>query len=146
MSSIIRPDVTPAQKIAGLVAGVPIISNLLSAFGVFTVSPLQQQTLQDTLTWGGVLAGLLIAGDTGLRAARNAAQAKVDAALLTPVEPPTSPQPVGIPPTYPTGGNGAEVVDQGVDIVEDADLPSDDEELASPPPDESNTPVQPSQG
>lgn len=35
--------------------------------------------------------------------------------------------------------------DPETDSVRDADLPADDVELASPPPDETNTPVQPSQ-
>jgi hypothetical protein len=37
------------------------------------------------------------------------------------------------------------VLDPETDAVGDEDLPADDVELASPPPDESNTPVQPSQ-
>jgi hypothetical protein len=83
-----RPDLTPAQVVGLLVAGVPILANILRAFGVYEVSHEQQQALQDTLTWGGVMAGALFAADAGVRAARNAADAKRDAAALsTPPDP-----------------------------------------------------------
>ncbi|MDQ3729660.1 MAG: hypothetical protein M3355_08720 [Actinomycetota bacterium] len=78
-----RPDVTPAQVAAVLVAGVPIVSNLLAAFDVVVVNSTQQAALSDTVTWGGVVAGLLIAGDVGLRSARNRADANRDVAALT---------------------------------------------------------------
>ena len=133
-ASTLRPDVTVAQKVAVIVAGVPIISNLLAAFDVFTVTAAQQDALSDSITWGGIVAAALLASDTGIRAARNHAQGKVDAALLTPVQPPSNVSPVIAP-----------AVDQGADVVADADLPGDEEEFASPPPDASNTPVQPSQ-
>lgn len=67
------PDITPAHLLATAVAGVPIVAHLLAAFGVYDLSPQQQQALTDALTWGGVLAAALIAGDTGLRASRNLA-------------------------------------------------------------------------
>jgi hypothetical protein len=77
-----RPDLTPAQVVGVLVAGVPVIATLLHAFGVYDVSPEQQQALGEALTWGGVLAGLLFASDAGVRAARNAADARRGAAAL----------------------------------------------------------------
>jgi hypothetical protein len=61
--------------LATVVAGIPILAHLLAAFGVYDLSPQQQQALSDALTWSGVLAAALIAGDTGLRASRNLAAA-----------------------------------------------------------------------
>jgi 4-amino-4-deoxy-L-arabinose transferase-like glycosyltransferase len=84
-----RPDLTPAQLVGVALAGVPVIATLLHAFGVYDVSAEQQQALQDTVTWGGVLGGLLFASDAGLRAARNHADARRDAAALSA---PTGPQ------------------------------------------------------
>jgi hypothetical protein len=78
-----RPDLTPAQLVGVALAGVPVVATLLRAFGVYDVSPDQQQALQDTVTWGGVLGGLLFASDAGLRAARNHADARRDAAALS---------------------------------------------------------------
>lgn len=78
-----RPDLTPAQVVAATIAGIPIVSNLLAAFNVITVSGLQQEALSDTVTWGGVVAGLLIGGDVALRSARNRADSKVETAALT---------------------------------------------------------------
>lgn len=78
-----RPDLTPAQVVGLLVAGIPVIANLLRAFGVYDVSAEQERALTDTLMWAGVLAGLLFASDAGVRAARNAADAKREAAALS---------------------------------------------------------------
>jgi hypothetical protein len=118
-----RPDITPIQATATLVAGVPVIGNLLSAFGVYTISPAQQAALTDSITWGGVLAGLLILGDTGLRAARNSADAKRDAAVIAaPAAPP--PAVAGIDPEH-------EAL-----MMLGEELPGDDEEFAAPPPGE----------
>lgn len=71
-----RPDITPAQIAAVLVAGIPALATLLTAFGVSDLSKEQQDALAGVLTWGGVLAGLLIGGDATLRAARNVADSK----------------------------------------------------------------------
>ena len=78
-----RPDLTPAQVVGLLVAGIPIIANLLRAFGVFDATPDQEQALTDTMTWAGIFAGLLFASDAGVRAARNAADSRRDAAALS---------------------------------------------------------------
>jgi hypothetical protein len=75
-----RPDVTPAQLAAVLVAGVPAVATLLSAFGVADLSQEQQNALSDALTWCAILAGLLIGGDATLRTARNVAGARRDSA------------------------------------------------------------------
>jgi len=48
-----RPDITPAQ-IIGL---VPVVASLLKAFGVYDLSPEQQQALQDAVTAGLALIG-----------------------------------------------------------------------------------------
>lgn len=58
-----RPSITPAQ----IVAGIPLLANLLDAWGVFTVSAAQQSTLRDTMLW----AFGLIAGDAVIRLGRN---------------------------------------------------------------------------
>src|SRR4051812_11560040 len=71
-----RPDITPAQLAAVLVAGVPVVATLLSAFGVADLSDAQQTALRDALTWAGVLAALLIGGDATLRTVRNVADAR----------------------------------------------------------------------
>jgi hypothetical protein len=78
-----RPDITAAQLGAALVAGVPAIATLVSAFGVGDLSAAQQDALSGALTWSAILAGLLIGGDATLRAARNLADAKTDAAAMT---------------------------------------------------------------
>lgn len=62
-----RPDLTAAQ----IVAGIPVIANLLSAWGIFTPSAAQQITLRDAMLWGFGL----IAGDALLRTGRNIADA-----------------------------------------------------------------------
>jgi hypothetical protein len=78
-----RPDLTPAQVVAVIVAGIPIIANLFRAFGLYDVSPEQEHALTETMTWAGVLAGLLVASDAGVRSARNVADSRRDAAALS---------------------------------------------------------------
>lgn len=58
-----RPDITPAQ----IIAGVPVLANLLAAFGVFTMTAGQQSALQDTLGWALALLG----ADALIRVGRN---------------------------------------------------------------------------
>lgn len=79
-----RPAITPAQLVAVLIAGIPATAKLLEAFGVYSLSPVQQDALSGALTWLGVLAGVLIGADAALRAARNAAHAKVATAAPKP--------------------------------------------------------------
>jgi len=78
-----RPDLTPAQVIGVIVGGIPVIASLLRAFGVYDAGPEQEQALQNAVTWGVAAAGLLFASDAGLRAARNVADARRDAAALS---------------------------------------------------------------
>jgi hypothetical protein len=85
MTSIVRgprPDITPAQIVGILVAAVPVVASLLHAFGVFDASAAQQDAIRDAIVWCGVTAGVLVASDAGVRAARNAADAKRDVAAL----------------------------------------------------------------
>lgn len=84
MSEPKRPAITPAQLVAVLIAGVPAVAKLLAAFSVYTLTTVQQAALTDALTWLGVLAGLLVVSDAGLRSARNAADAKTAVATLQP--------------------------------------------------------------
>lgn len=58
-----RPDITPAQ----IIAGVPVLANLLAAFGVYSLSAGQQAALTDTLTWALALLG----ADALIRVGRN---------------------------------------------------------------------------
>lgn len=83
-----QPSVTPAQIIAVLIAGIPAVAKLLAAFSVYTLTAAQQAAVGDALTWLGVVAGVLIAADTALRAARNRAHAQIESA----------PKPIVIPP------------------------------------------------
>lgn len=134
----VRPSLTAAQLAALVVAGIPILSTLLSAFGLFEVSPEQQAALGDAVTWGGVTAGALIAGDAGLRGARNVAAAKTDAAAMY------ASSEGGVDP------DPAPLVDDEVDGITDADLPTDADEQLPPPTPEHLEPgepavVQPSQ-
>ena len=68
-----RPAVTPVHVISVLIAGVPIVANLLAAFGIYHPTDDQQHALTQAMQWGAVFATALVGGDTGLRAARNLA-------------------------------------------------------------------------
>lgn len=57
----------PAITIPQIVSGIPLIANLLAAWGVFTPTAAQQTTLRDLLVWGFVLIG----GDAAIRVGRN---------------------------------------------------------------------------
>lgn len=61
------PTNRPAVTIPQLIAGIPLIANLLAAWGVFTPTASEQSTLTDLLLW----AGALIAGDAVIRVGRN---------------------------------------------------------------------------
>jgi len=112
-----RPDLTPAQVAAVLVAGVPVIATLLTVFGVAELDSQQQEALTNALSWGGVLAGLLIGGDATLRTARNVVDARRDTAAIAAA--------VGASPTVVEGPHDPEA-----DRVEPDVLVSDDEEFA----------------
>lgn len=79
-----RPDITPAQIGGFLLGGVPVVAKLGQAFGLFELSEDQQQALSDAIQWGVIAAGAFIFGDAGLRASRNARDAKVEAATVNP--------------------------------------------------------------
>ena len=111
-----RPDVTPAQVAAVLVAGVPAIATLLSTFGIYDLSNEQQDALAGVLTWSAVLAGLLIGSDATLRTARNMVDGKRDAAAFAGAS-------AAAAPAMPT-------IDDEVELAESAGLPSDEEEFA----------------
>ena len=84
-----KPDLTPAQVVAIVLAGVPMIATLLSAFEVYTLSEDQQAALSDALQWAILGAFGLFGADAGLRAARNNATARVTTAgLSNPQQPP----------------------------------------------------------
>ena len=68
-----RPDITPAQ----IVSGIPVICSLLAAFGVWTPTNDEKDALTAATAW----AAALVLGDAGLRAGRNLASAKRDAAV-----------------------------------------------------------------
>lgn len=76
-----RPDITPPQIVATVIAGVPIVASLLRAFGVYDLSIEEEVALSDTVTWASVLAGALIGGDAILRTGRNLRKGQVEAAL-----------------------------------------------------------------
>jgi hypothetical protein len=77
-----KPDITPAQVLGALLAGVPVLATLLHSFGVYDLSAEQQDALTKSIEWAGILAVALFGADAGLRAARNSASAKVEAAQL----------------------------------------------------------------
>lgn len=118
--SIIRgtkPDITPAQIVALLVAGVPVLSNLLFAFGIYTLSSVQADALTDTLMWGGAFAALLTFSDAAIRNGRNKRDGAVEAAaVMAQSAPPLTPI------TMVTGH---------MDMTGEA-LPTDREEFAEP--------------
>jgi hypothetical protein len=125
-----KPDLTPAQ----IVAGIPIICNLLAAFNVYHVTPAQEDALTNAGTW----AIALVAGDALIRIGRNHAAAKVSAAAVSNEGQP----PVG-PPAAGMGTMAA--VEQSPDLdtsqpplseaeLQAEGLPTDAEEAAAPPP------------
>lgn len=54
MNTVLKtPDITPAQ----IVGGIPIIGNLLNAFGVYTLTAAQTESLQETTLYAIGLLG-----------------------------------------------------------------------------------------
>lgn len=145
-----RPDITPAMVAAFLIAGIPVIANLLQVFGLYDLSKEQEKALQDTIQWA-IIGGVgLIAGDSYLRGKRNEHDATVTAAMLTPTSPTAvvatdGGTAVSNPPAAPalaaagvqsngttySEPEGAPPAEDGLDDEEA--LPSDEEEFASPP-------------
>jgi hypothetical protein len=114
-----RPDLTAAQVAAGVVAGVPAIATLLSAFGITELSQEQQDALAGVLTWCAVLAGLLIGGDATLRTARNVVDARRDTAAMM----------AGAAVVTPAAATPTEMHDPDVDDHEGTVRVSDEEEF-----------------
>jgi hypothetical protein len=145
----VRPDVTAAQIVALIIAGIPTIASLLHAFGVFTVTPAEQDSLTKTVEWGGAVAVALVGGDAVLRTGRNHADAKVAAAKHTAdaltargttMSPGTTAQPApqGMTPA-PTGAKspqatGEEAAPPTADEIEVAmaEMPADERESLTP--------------
>lgn len=124
-----RPNITPAQWLGA----VPVVANMLHAFGLFTLSEPQQESLEKTITYAIALVG----GDALLRVGRNIRDAQVQSALVVSGSTMVPPEPAPMPPEVDP--------EERVLLEHGEDLPDDDEEFAAAPPDESNTPVQPSQ-
>jgi hypothetical protein len=82
------PDITPPQIVAMVVGGIPLVAELLRAFGIYDLNLEQQAALSNVVTWAGVLAAALIGGDALLRTGRNLRRGKVEAAEVLPVAPP----------------------------------------------------------
>lgn len=140
-----RPSVTPAQIVAVLIAGIPIIANLLGAFDVYTVTTAQQHALSDATTWGGLFAGLLVGGDALVRTGRNYADARVQAAALTPAAPSAQQAPQVVPVTVDLDREGIWVPGHSAmtgTAVGEA-LPTDAEEFDNPPPESAAAPDEP---
>lgn len=78
-----RPEITPPQLVAMVAAGVPILAQLLHAFGIYDLSVEAQVALNNAVTWASVLAGSLIGGDAILRLGRNLRKGNVEAALAS---------------------------------------------------------------
>lgn len=76
------PDITPAQLVGLLLPGVAVVATLLRAFGVYDLNAEQIAALEDVLKWGAIAGGALFLSDAGLRASRNAAESKVEAASM----------------------------------------------------------------
>jgi hypothetical protein len=61
-----KPDITPVQ----IVSGIPIVAELLHAFGVYDLRPAQVDSLEKTATWAIALLG----ADAIIRLGRNLGQ------------------------------------------------------------------------
>lgn len=72
----LRPNITAAQITGLLIMGIPALAQLLHVFGVYDLTLVQQQALEDTLKWVAAVAAVLFVSDAGLRAARNHADAQ----------------------------------------------------------------------
>lgn len=116
-----RPDITPAQGLATVFAGVPIAANLARALGAGR-APSDADAMKETIIWSGVVAGALVGGDAIVRAARNYASSRTEAMAMAPLA------------DLPLDPDEIALEDIEASAVVDEDLPGDDEELAAPPP------------
>jgi hypothetical protein len=76
------PDITPPQIIGMALAGIPILAQLLRAFGVYDLSLEEQAALSDAVTWTSVVAGALISSDAILRVGRNLRRGHVESSIV----------------------------------------------------------------
>ena len=147
-----RPDITPAQSAGLFAAGVPIMSNLFSAFGVFHATAAQQDALTNAINWGVPLAAALIVGDAAVRASRNRADSHVQTAAVASSAaaagssaPPAAeayisapePTPYDDPDMYGEADTVLDGYEEDIDTELagqlDWQLPEDDEEFKAPP-------------
>jgi hypothetical protein len=121
MSFGVRPDMTPAQLAGVLLAGLPMAANLLRGLGLYEPSKDQQRALRDAGRWAAVSATGLFLADAGLRAARNQADAQVQAASLTPMPSPAQAGVRGAPaePPFARRLYGAGVADEEATMLEE---------------------------
>lgn len=111
-----RPDITPAQ----IASGIPVLAVLLRVFGVYDITPEQQNALENAAAWGIALLG----ADAVVRFGRNYADGKTQAAAHLAAA--SAAPPVSDPPA---------MIDPETDSAPDDELPDDKTEFASPPPD-----------
>jgi hypothetical protein len=116
-----RPDITPAQTLATVVAGIPIAANVLRSFGVGGKQA-DGEGIRESIIWSSVLAGALVGGDAIVRAARNYSSSRTEAMAMAPVA------------DMPLDPDEIALEDLEAAAVVDDDLPADEEELAAPPP------------
>jgi hypothetical protein len=76
------PDVTPPQIIGLAIAGIPILAQLLRAFGIYDLSVEAQAAMSDAVTWATVAGGALIGGDALLRTGRNLRRGNVESSIV----------------------------------------------------------------
>jgi hypothetical protein len=110
-----KPDITPAQIKAAIIACIPIIANLLHVFGVYDLSKEQEDALKQTAALAAGFGGVLALADSYLRGARNKAAAIAKAGSTVNV-------------TASAPADPSTLVDTEVDDT--TDLPSDDVEFA----------------
>jgi hypothetical protein len=115
-----RPDITPVQAMATVLAGVPIGAHLLRAFGAGQNG--DGDAMKESMMWSAAVAGALIGSDALLRAARNYASARTEAMAMGPLA------------AMPLDPDELALEDVEASAVVDDDLPSDAEEHAAPPP------------
>jgi hypothetical protein len=140
-----RPDLTPAQIVGVVVAGVPILANLAQAFGVWTATPAELDALQQAGQFAIAAAGTLFVGDAAIRVGRNVAQARVDAAVhnaeghreaaaaAATIAAASTSTPLPLERIAPAAGD-VEAPGAGVVAVPGEELVDDETELAAPPP------------
>jgi len=76
------PDITPPQIVGMAVAGIPILAQLLRAFGIYDLSLEEQAALGNAVNWATVIGGSLIGGDALLRFGRNLRRGHVESAIV----------------------------------------------------------------